>query len=402
MAENISYVAKSCSGCGVCEGICPTKAITMRVVDGFARPLVTDACIECGLCEQCCPVLKMTAEGENIEGSQIIDWRQFPYIGYGHSTNKDLRKEAASGALVTEVLKYLLNQSIVDYVITSEIYRPDFHKCDPIGYRIIREADELSEVSGSNYCPVNIGAAIGYIIDNPGRCAIVCLPCTARGLYLAKQRKSVLNDRVKMVISLLCNHVPSYNASKYLFQKYHVGIPKKIKYRGEGWFGKVRFFSDIIGTKPYKVVDFSEYYTTSFAQYFWQESCMVCRDHFGVYADICAGDADFIKEKDSNNQGETILFIKEKSVFRLLLEMKSRQIIAFCCETEASELDRIYGPISVENRAVKNATWNDEKSILRKERVLSVQNNICKMTKSVAEKIMRVLIMIKYTIMTRK
>jgi coenzyme F420 hydrogenase subunit beta len=44
-----------CTGCGTCAGVCPTEAISMRILDGLFLPEVEEEkCTSCGLCLRCC------------------------------------------------------------------------------------------------------------------------------------------------------------------------------------------------------------------------------------------------------------------------------------------------------------------------------------------------------------
>ncbi|SFM89216.1 NADH-quinone oxidoreductase subunit NuoI [Thermodesulforhabdus norvegica] len=64
-----------CVACGLCEAICPPRAITLEIgetEDGrrFPKKYILDAyrCIYCGLCEDVCPVnaIYLTPEYENV------------------------------------------------------------------------------------------------------------------------------------------------------------------------------------------------------------------------------------------------------------------------------------------------------------------------------------------------
>ena len=317
--NNISKnIVEKCSGCGLCESVCPVNAIVVKEKDFFLRPEINDSCVDCGKCLACCP--------GHIE-YKPVSYKDFYYRIYGHSNNCEVRKEAASGALTTELLKYLLEYSIVDYVVTADVYKNN----RDLGYIIVNrsDSDRLFDVSGSNYCPANIGKAISWIKKNDGKYAIVCLPCLARGINKLKEKDSVLEKRIKYVITLMCNHVPSYEATDYLLKKYKVDNPKKIKYRGDGWFGNFRVFSDCGSTSHFFSIPFSEYYESKFSEYFWQNACVNCRDHFGITADICVGDADFVKYRNkSANQGETIIFSNNLQLVHLLSDMHEKRIIS--------------------------------------------------------------------------
>ena len=60
MMKNISILDKNnCTGCRMCEQICPVNAIKMiENSEGFIEPYVNkEKCINCGLCANRCPQL---------------------------------------------------------------------------------------------------------------------------------------------------------------------------------------------------------------------------------------------------------------------------------------------------------------------------------------------------------
>lgn len=161
-----------CSGCGLCESVCPVDAISVRETGGFFRPTQVLECIDCGQCKKYCPGLN--------KDKIIRKYGEFKYILYGHSNNGKVRNEAASGGITSELLYYMLKERLIDYVITSENYLYDRNG----KYVVIKaeNADMLFDKSGSNYCPINIGKALKDIRLREGKCAIVCLPCLVRGI----------------------------------------------------------------------------------------------------------------------------------------------------------------------------------------------------------------------------
>ena len=56
------FESKECSGCGLCENVCPKVCITMSEDSlGYKRPLIDDSnCIDCGLCSKQCVIVHPT------------------------------------------------------------------------------------------------------------------------------------------------------------------------------------------------------------------------------------------------------------------------------------------------------------------------------------------------------
>ena len=66
---NISYTVKNdlCTGCGVCEGACPSHAITIQVEKGCFRPVVDESACKnnsgCHRCYDSCPGVGVDLKG---------------------------------------------------------------------------------------------------------------------------------------------------------------------------------------------------------------------------------------------------------------------------------------------------------------------------------------------------
>lgn len=347
-----------CSGCGLCETVCPVKAIKVNVQEGAWRPTVDESCINCGKCRRICPNLC----------SEKYSYQEFNYSYWGHSLNFEHRKMAASGGITSELLAYMLKKGYVDYIVTADMYYNDQN-----GQFSILNSFEMNKVyehSGSNYCPVNIGRAVNIIREKEGICAIVCLPCLARGIRKLCKSDEEIGNKVKFIITLLCNHVPTYNATEYIKKKYKVLEPDMIKYRGNGWFGFLRMFNTRSDYSEYFSVPYSKYFMTAFSKYFWQEACVKCVDHFGKYSDVAMGDADFVKYRGQiENDGETICFVNNEEVHKILMELCAEKIIEVSQDFTEEELFEIYGPLCDSKRASEKNLQQNYRKILFKEKI---------------------------------
>lgn len=352
--NNVLEVYDRCSGCGLCESICPCSAISMEVQERAFRPVVNNACINCGKCIKNCPNQSM----------EKCTYEDFQYYYWGHSLNDKLRQEAASGGITSELLVYLLRKKLVDYVVTADGYRDDEN-----GRFCFCDSENIFEKAGSNYCPVNIGAALKEIAKREGTCAIVCLPCLARGIRRLCEQDLALKSKIKFVITLLCNHVPTYNATEYLKKKYNLPSADLIKYRGDGWFGFYRMYKKSReGYEEYFRIPFGEYYSPVFT-YFWQRGCIECQDHFGHYADIAMGDADFVKGRSGDdNIGETMCFVNNPEMNQILQDMCKEGFIELSADCSTEELDKIYGSLGTSNRADERNLNQNYMRIIRRER----------------------------------
>ena len=64
MRNTVLKEMDKCSGCGLCETVCPAQAIKMEYdKSGFIYPVIQkEKCIDCGLCERKCVVKTVSVE----------------------------------------------------------------------------------------------------------------------------------------------------------------------------------------------------------------------------------------------------------------------------------------------------------------------------------------------------
>ncbi len=333
-----------CCGCGLCVAVCPANCLELREMsEGHYQPVCLNEsqCVSCSKCTMICPGIRQ-------EEHYSLDLPKA--IVYGHSQDSELRWKAASGGVTTELLIYLLQQKLVDYVVTSGRYSAG-KKPQPV---IVNTPEQLKSVAGSNYCPVPMGLAIRKIMAQEGNCVLVCLPCAARGIRRLMQRDSMLAERISFIITLLCNHKPSFHATAFLAREYlgsrDISEIAEIRYRGEGWFGQATI---TLRNGLSAQIPFSQYFSTSFSSCYYRPRCQMCLDHFGANADIAMGDADFVKYRGKGeNAGETICFVHNEKILQVLRIMEHRNRISLSQDILEEDLMSIYGPLFAGGKAM--------------------------------------------------
>ncbi len=179
-----------CSGCGVCVGACPNKALTMAYLpngDLAAQPSGNPCLSKCTICTSICPfaegVLNPRQLNQAIFGPSTsiahpefhedVGYYQGAFVGY----SKAHRALSASGGLLTWTLESLLISGEIDCVAavtcaTGKDGRYTFT------FTTAQTVDELRQCSGSIYHQVEISTIVERILDEPKRrWAITGVPC---------------------------------------------------------------------------------------------------------------------------------------------------------------------------------------------------------------------------------
>lgn len=329
--NNIDLVLKKnvCSGCGICQNICPKqciKTVLDRNKGYYVTTLDSAKCIDCGLCKKVCPVYTWS--------NQENHWGVGNYRGIysGFSTNPELRKECASGGITTSLLIYLLEQNQIDAaVVTSRKEQMPLES----ELRLVSTKEELLKCKGSVYAPTSYNEIIPQIISAPyKRIAIVGLPCHIQAVSMLAKNKKYIEEKIFLKIALVCGHTPSLKGYEYSLR--HLGITPanlaSIENRGDGWPGylKIKERHKVVNKLPYG----SKYSwgMVLSSPLFTPPGCAHCADPTGYLADISVCDAWLDKFKEDRNGRNLILVRTEKSK-AILLQMQQKGYIVLANES---------------------------------------------------------------------
>ena len=94
------FESKECSGCGLCENVCPKGCITMSEDSlGYKRPLIDDSnCIDCGLCSKQCVIVHPIETTAPISTSAAV------------RSDKDKIKLSSSGGVFAAIAEHLISK----------------------------------------------------------------------------------------------------------------------------------------------------------------------------------------------------------------------------------------------------------------------------------------------------
>lgn len=204
------------------------------------------------------------------------------------STNLERNTKASSGGIIKEILRLLLETGEVDGVIALD-------HVDGIDFaaRLITNVDEIDHLPGSIYHNLKQTEALRILEENPGRFALIAIPCQLEGMYAYIQKfRPDLRDRLVLTIGLLCGWQYSHHSIEAM-GKYLGYDPKQISsvsYRGGGPIGKYSVETvDASSFSASRRVDFS--YQVAFDRHFNTSRCHLCVNHGNFFADLVVGDA---------------------------------------------------------------------------------------------------------------
>ena len=155
-----------CTHCGTCVGL-SNKQLTMKQTENGPIPVSVSNEINLDqLAYDACPGKGFNYPKlvDNIFGSQVDDWRIGFYkdIFVGYSLNDSIRRNGASGGIITSLLIYLLKNKLIDGTVTVRQGSPKPWLAKPI---IATTEDEIIKCAQSVYSPVSVNTIIEDMME---------------------------------------------------------------------------------------------------------------------------------------------------------------------------------------------------------------------------------------------
>lgn len=229
MRENVLKEMNKCSGCGLCESICPVHAIKMEYDNyGFLYPVINkNLCINCGLCEKKC-VVETNAT-------------TYPTKCYaGVYLNKKRKEKSSSGGMFAALAEFTLEQGGV--VFGAAIVPKD--NIVTVKHIMIDDIEKLGLLQGSKYVQSNTDGIYPEVkkqLETGKKVLFSGTPCQVSAVknYLKKDYENLL------LVDLICHGTPStLHWEKSLKEKLRKGESiSRVSFRGQDGYmqGQVEF-----------------------------------------------------------------------------------------------------------------------------------------------------------------
>ena len=316
MRNNIykKEIRKKCILCGNCSAVCPQNAISY---DNVNERVTIDKklCINCGICIKNCPA----TDDKRINNTLFGDIYRI-YAGY--SNDETIRFKAASGGILTQTLKYLIENKFVDKVLITD-FKSDFLQSESY---FTNNIDEVINACGSKYQIVNVNKTLKTVLKDDLKYAFVGLPCHHIGLEKFIKTNPKIKNRIVYKFAICCSHNCNINILDYVthYLKIKREDIKSIKYRGDGWPEYLT-----VTTKNNEKLKFPQnIWNNLFLAFFYTpKQCFNCTDFCGENADISFADAWLEEYTSKDSSGYNLVFSHNKNGEDLLQKMYKEHTI---------------------------------------------------------------------------
>ncbi|NCC49943.1 MAG: coenzyme F420 hydrogenase [Spartobacteria bacterium] len=246
----------------------------------------------------------------------------------GYVVEGEYRANGSSGGMGSWILCELLREGLVDRVIHV---KPDVsgtsHGHPMFAYGISETVEEVVAGAKSRYYPVEMSRVLARVREEPGRYALVGLPCFIKAVRLLCRADPVLRERIVCCVGLVCGHLKSTCFADFLAWQCGIrpGALRDIDFRVKlpdrpaGEYGV-----QVVGRDGREEVRARRDFFAGEWGYglFKYKACDYCDDVLAETADITVGDAWLGRYRDEP-RGTNIVIVRHRGIHDLIVRALS-------------------------------------------------------------------------------
>ena len=319
-----------CTHCGTCVGLSNKQLIMKQTENGPIPVSVSNEINLDQLAYDACPGKGFNYPSlvDNIFGLPVEDWRIGFYkdIFVGYSLNDSIRRNGASGGIITSLLIYLLKNKLIDGTVTVRQGSPKPWLAKPI---IATTEDEIIKCAQSVYSPVPVNTIIEEIMSFKGNLAFVGLPDQISSIRFLQSKNVEWSNKIKYFFGPYVG-TNLYSGAIESFLRSHgysnLNDIKELKYRDGEWPGYLK-----INMNNGSILKAEKFYYNYLIPFYITKSSLLSVDFCNELTDISVGDA-WQPKYENLGKGFSVIIARSQKGLNLLKEMKEKGII---------ELDKI-------------------------------------------------------------
>ena len=312
---NKKFFHFACTKCGVCSEVYPNNFKFLNDSFYLDKKLSSK---QIKLFNDFCPGTGFSyISKKNIKFSNLIGPYFKSYVGY--SKNKFLRKNSASGGIITEILLYLIKSKKVDGILMP-IQSSDYNEFPK--YKITSDINEIKNNAQSIYTKIPI-TNLNDLHNK--KVAFVGLPDQISSLKKLIKNK-IIRGNIKLFIGPMVGINMDNDSINGIRLSYNIRKDakiKKLKWREGTWPGHlgVKFYG-------YKKIKLKKFYYNFLLPFYCSHESLLSVDFSNEDADISVGDAWSPKYEGTNSGGISLISSKNLKGDKILNLLMKKKIIS--------------------------------------------------------------------------
>ncbi|MFP7726050.1 Coenzyme F420 hydrogenase/dehydrogenase, beta subunit C-terminal domain [Lysobacter sp. D1-1-M9] len=321
-----------CIGCGSCAGRSGAAAASMQFdAHGLLRPAGPSEWLRHGPEDfaSTCPFSPAALDEDRLAAELFPQAPQrsagvgrFEAAYVGHVAEQDFRLRGSSGGMVSWVATELLRKGMIDavaHVVAAE--QPD-REGRFFRYRISRSARDVRAGAQSRYYPVEMSEVLEAIAAEPGRYAVVGIPCFIKAVQLLRRKDPLFRERIRYTLGLFCGHMKSARFVESLARQMEVELHEVagVEFRHKAPERPANWYNARFTLRDGRTVSQDWWHLADGdwgAGFFMAPACNFCDDVVAETADVSFGDA-WVEPYSSDWQGTNVVMVRSPAVAQLI------------------------------------------------------------------------------------
>jgi coenzyme F420 hydrogenase subunit beta len=339
--ENINNVIRHglCNRCGSCVGLSAGKIIfndrtgrylpfIREPLDGLTSQLVWEACTGKGFDF---PKQRVSVFGDP-EGHPFIGHYKKIYTGY--SKDPEIRRNAASGGIISAVLTWLMEKKMIDGAVVLGMSEKEPWLAQPF---IATSKEQILKAAQSKYIIGPVNEILPEIGQFEGLLAYVGLPGQVQSVRLLQQAGHPFVKNIRYILGPFYGNTLHFSSVKSFLRSFgikdHTQI-RKLYFRYGEWPGKMR-----VELKDGRVFELPKFHANYLIPFHILKNSLLCTDLTNEFTDISGGDA-WAQVYEERGKGFSMVISRSETGEDILKQMidEGRLALSPVSEQEAVEM----------------------------------------------------------------
>ncbi|MCD4731970.1 MAG: Coenzyme F420 hydrogenase/dehydrogenase, beta subunit C-terminal domain [Bacteroidales bacterium] len=315
---------KTCTGCGLCVGMDESGESYMEDTKYGPSPVISNNSKISEDLIKACPGYQLNYPElyKKVYNHYPESWLTgiIHQVYQGFSNDEVIRRNGASGGIITNVLTYLLESKKIDAALVVRQGIPFPEKARII---VANTSDEILKASQSVYIPVST-LDILQKLDPGKKYAITCLPDQAAALRQLQVNGNIKALQIKYILGPYTGTALYPSAINYYLKSKGVKKDDKttsLKWRAGEWPGYLE-----IKTASGKVFKSKKVYYNFLIPFFVTNTSLQSMDFANEFSDLAVGDA-WSDKYEKLGHGFSVVVTRTKKMDDILNEMSDAGLI---------------------------------------------------------------------------
>lgn len=339
--ENIRDVINNdlCNRCGSCVGLSGGRVVfqdrTGDYIPVIREPL--DKETEETIWKACSgngfdfPKQRVSVFGDSKGHSYIGHYQQL-HIGY--ATDPDIRRNSASGGILSAILVWLLENKMIDGAVVLGMSETEPWLTKPV---IATTKEQILQAAQSKYIISSVNEILPEIGAFKGTLAYVGLPGQVQSIRLLQEINHPWVANIKYIFGPFYGNTLHFSSVKSFLKSYGVDDYRKIRklyFRYGEWPGNMRAELD-----DGRIFELPKFHANYLIPFHILMNSLLCTDLTNEYTDISGGDA-WAPVYEERGKGFSMVIVRSAAGEEIIRQMVAEKVLGLnpLDEKEAVEM----------------------------------------------------------------